>query len=330
MKRILIPTFAAMVAALMLLTACSAGKRAESGDYPNQWNADHLSQLEYGLEGLKDGANYAMNALAQAEPGENSTLIGQKVIKDAELSVQTLDFDEFSSALNARILAIGGYIERNDVRGRSIYNEEALRYATMVLRVPAEKLDEFLGAVAGICNVLSRSESAVDITSQYVDTEAQLNSLRVEYDTLLGLLQNAESLDNIITLQDRLSNVRYRIESMESTLRSYDSLVAYSTVTLEISEVERETVVEKEGFGKEVGRRFNESLEDVGQGFRSFAVWFIGDLPHIVITLAIIGGIVFIVLFIIKMIKRGRAKRRARANAAYSVPAPSVQNKGDK
>lgn len=325
MKRILIVTFAAMVAALLLLTACSSGKRADGANYSGPMRPEELSNIDYSQS---YGDAYAQ-ALESSQSG-SSALIGQKVIKDADLRVQTLDFDEFSSALNAKILAVGGYVESNDVRGGTVYNEKTLRSATMVIRVPAEKLDEFLGGVTGICNVLSRSESAVDITSQYVDTEAHLNSLRVEYDTLLGLLQNADSLDNIITLQDRLSKVRYQIESMESTLRSYDSLVAYSTVTLDISEVERETVVEKEGFGKEIGRRFNESLEDVGQGFRSFAVWLIGDLPHIIVTLAIIGGIVLIVLFIIKMVKRGRAKRRERAAAAYAVPAPSVGNKGDK
>ena len=75
-------------------------------------------------------------------------------------------------------------------------------------------------------------------------------------------------------LQDRLTDVRYEMESYESRLRSYDSLIDFSTVTLNISEVERETRTEDETFGQEISRRFRESLEDVGDSARSFAIWF--------------------------------------------------------
>lgn len=315
MKRVFLIVMVLLLAALPAFAACSISKSADREQ--NNGSRPSAATADYGLD------YKSPEAPAESTPdGSSSAVIGAKVIKNADLTVQTRDFDAFSKSLSSGIEAAGGYVERSDVGGRGYGSDRELRRASMVIRIPADKLDGFLSAVSEIANVVARSENAVDVTSNYVDTEARIKSLRVEYETLLDLLSRAESLDNIITLQDRLSNVRYQIESYEAKLRSYDDLVAYSTVRLEINEVERETVVEKEGFGSEISRRFRESLEDVGSGFRSFAVWFIGDLPHIVITLAIIAGVVFLVLFIVRTVRKSRAKQRAKQAALYTQPFP--------
>ena len=116
----------------------------------------------------------------------------------------------------------------------------------------------------------------------YVDAQSRLKALRTEQEALLALLEKATSLSDILTLQEKLTGVRGDIESYETKLRTMETLVAYSTVTLRLSEVEKETVVEPVGIWQEIGARFSDSLSGVGRGLRAVFVWFVGDRKSVV------------------------------------------------
>ena len=288
---------------------------ASRTEYSDNYGSPSYDSSETWNSSPKEDAYATFEPADPASP--DSVMTGRKVIRNAELRIETLEFDTLLNTLNGKIAVLGGYIQNNSVNGRAYGSSKTLRTANMVVRIPADKLDEFLAALDGLGNVLSLRENVDDVTENYVDIEARLASLRTEYDTLLGLLSRAETLEEIITLQDRLSDVRYEIESYEARIRSYDSLIAYSTVTLTINEVERETVAEEESFGQEVSRRFSESLEDVGEGFKDFAAWFIGNLPTILVLLVFFVGLpLMIVLICVKSAKKRRAKRAAKAAAA--------------
>ncbi len=311
-KALFIPILLTICAAL-IFSGCS--RKAEG-----MYDADE--PVSYAEDGsFFDGNTNAKdeNSPSAPDPAAPDVTAGRKLIKDARLVVETLEFDKLGQALNESVRAMGGYVESMEVgeSGRYTYSSgsaaKPLRRASIVVRIPAEKLDEFLGNVEDLGNVTSRNESTKDVTDSYVDTEARLASLRTEYDTLLGLLEKAGSLEEILTLQERLTEVRYSIESYERTLRTYDSQIAYSTVSLDIKEVERVTAVEEESFGQEVGRRFNESMEDVGTGLRDFAAWFIGNLPHIVMVLLFLVGLpLLIVLIIVRSVKKKNRRRAAK------------------
>ena len=300
-------TFCIILCALLLSCTVFIGCAKHSG----------VSDYESYAPG-EPGGQYSFNdgtSSSDAESAENpaDVLAGRMIIRNADLTVQTLEFEEFMRSLNERIVSMGGYVQSNSVDGKSYYGGKSLRYAKMTVRIPAERLDEFLAEVDGLGNVIRSELGLADVTEQYTDSEARLSSLRTEYETLLGLLEKADSLDTILKLQNRLTEVRYNIESYEAKLRKYDNLIAYSTVNMSVSEVERETAVAEESFGEEVGRRFRESLEDVGDGIASFAKWFIGDLPRIIAVLVLIALPVAIALLIVRAIRRRREKRMLKA-----------------
>ena len=110
-----------------------------------------------------------------------------------------------------------------------------------------------------------------------------------EQERLIELLEKAESMEDIITIESRLSEVRYELQSYESTLRTYDNKVNYSTVSVDIREVERITKVEKERtFFEEIQYRLENNFYDIGQSLRSFAIWFISSLPYLLIWAVVI------------------------------------------
>lgn len=317
MKKTLVILTAVIVCFAMLFTACKKAENAQS-DYSFPQNAGYQKEgLSYsGREGAPAEANPQDPSASQ--PELTDVFIGRKVIKNASLVIETLEFDNIIRSISEKVLAFGGYIQSNNTDSRG-WKYGNMRYADMTVRIPSDKLDQFLLEVDGIGNVIERHENVDDVTEQYVDIEARLASVRTEYDTLLKLLADAEDLDTIILLQNRLSDVRYEIESYEARLRSYDSLVQFSTVKMTISEVERESPVEKESFGKEVSRRFGESLEAVGDGFRAFALWFIGDLPIIIIWVVIIAVIAIVIIALTRKSSRRKKEKKAEKAAEAEV-----------
>ena len=238
----------------------------------------------------------------------------QKLIKTVSLSMETKEFDPLLENIRSKVEELGGYIESSEISGSSYYSVQENRYAWLTLRIPADKLEGFVTVVSELGNVTSKNESVEDITLQYVDVEGRKQALETEQARLLELLERAETMEDIIAIESRLSEVRYELQSYGSTLRTYDNQVNYSTVSIRISEVERVTpVIEKRTFLEEIQYRLSDNLYDIGQGIRNFVIWFISSLPYLIIWAAVIAVLVLVARKIIR--KKpffGKRKREQR------------------
>ena len=246
------------------------------------------------------------NAIADAS--------SRKLIRDASLDVETDKYDEFISGLNKAIIKAGGYIQSASESGNT-YNYSSSRYQQMEIRIPAEKLDSFLGSISSLATVTSKQISVKEITGQYISTQSRIKALEAEYSALLKILEKAEKVEDLITIQDRLTSVNADLESNKAQLKTFDEQIAYSTVTMSIDEVERVTsAAEKESFGQEIRSRLSDNLYNISQGARSFAVWFLSSLPYILIfaVIAVIAAVV--VRHIVKRKKAKREKAEKQAN----------------
>lgn len=259
--------------------------------------------------GRSDGGGYYINEVADdvtatEEKSENQIkdIKTRKLIKDSELEIETKEFDKFISNLEKEINRLGGYIQKSDVSGSTDYG--ANRYALIVARIPADKLDDFTNQVSTLAAVKSKKESVRDVTMDYVDIESRIRALKAEEESLLALLKKAERLDDILSIQKALTDVRYQLESYESKIRTYDDLIEYSTVTMEIQEVERETPTKNIGLWQEIGGNLSENIQAIGKAARSFFIWFVSSLPYFVI----IAAIAVIILLIICLSIRRRKK----------------------
>lgn len=231
----------------------------------------------------------------------------RKLIKNVNLEVETETFEELLSNVEDKTQRLGGYIEESYTYNGSNYYGRGTRNASLTIRIPAEQLNEFLSAVSEISNVISRNESVTDVTLQYVDMDSHKKALQAEQDRLLELLEQAETIEDIISLESRLSEVRYQIESMESQLRTIDNQVSYSTVYLYINEVTKLTPVEQQSVWEKISTGFVRSLYNVGDGFVDFVIGFIIALPY----LAVWAVIIVIIVLIIRLIaKRGGRKKQ--------------------
>ena len=314
---------AVLLAACMvvLLAGCSRSTKSANREYSYEaYDYEMEAPAALADEGgsrveAKAAGKVSTTANTAKVQGESTNLTGavagRKIIKNGDLSIQTREFDEFLTNLERSILSVGGYVESSSINGNS-YNKNRMRSADVTARIPAESLDAFCDQVSELGNVTYKNLYTRDVTLTYVDLESHVKALRTEQEALMELLRKAQEVEDIILIQNRLSDVLYEIESYESTLRTFDDQIAYSSVHIDIKEVQRETTVEKETASQEIARRFRENWEDVKEGAQRFGIDFVSGLPVILVWVVFLGIVVLVVVLIVKGSPRRKAKREKR------------------
>ena len=265
-----------------------------------------------------------------ADVVDNTVFDERKLIKTVDMTVETKEYDMLLTELKNQVSKLGGYIEHMDTYNGSSYSYyRSSRSANMTIRIPNDKLNEFVETVSGISNVVRRSDNVEDVTLSYVDMESRRNTLKTEQERLLALLAKAESIEDIITIEDRLSTVRYQLESMESQLRTIDNQVDYSTVYLNIDEVQELTPVEVQTPVERIGEGFADSLHDIGDGAVEFAVWFVVNIPYFVVWAVIITAIVVIIRVCRKKSKEKKAKKLEAAYTGAQMSQNPIEKKDE-
>lgn len=249
---------------------------------------------------------------------------GRLLIRTVSVTAETTNYLQVSQELENQVKAAGGYIEYSSMSGTG--KDRDLRTGTYTVRVPADKLDSLISSVGNSCTVTSSNESSSDVTLEYVDTKSRVEALRVEYNQLMELLDQAQDLDTIIILQNRLTDVRYEIERSESRIRVLENQVQYATLNLTLREVlEEKEVVEAHvvTYGEKVSKQFEEMKENTVEFFQDLGLWIISIIPGLVF-MAIIAAVVLIIVF---SARSKRRKRRAKALAAKEAEAKALAAK---
>ncbi len=123
--------------------------------------------------------------------------------------------------------------------------------------------------------------------------ESRKKSLEIEQEKLWEFLEKAESIDTVITLQQRLSEIRYQLESMESQLKLYDNQVDYSTVSLNIREVTIFTPTAPETVGTRISNGFTSNLKLFKDVVLNLTIAILATIPFWFPVAAIVSAIIF-------------------------------------
>ena len=194
---------------------------------------------------------------------------GRKLIRTVWLDMETTDFDSSIQSVHEKISALEGYTEQSEVTGSRLNyaGEPILRHASMTVRIPTKHLEAFLQAAQASGNVVSQSETTEDVTLQYSDVESRKKSLEIEQERIWALLEKAESLESVIALEERLSEIRYELESLEARLRLYNNQVEYSTVHLTLYEADESRLTPSKPLtaAQRISRDFQNNLASMGQ-----------------------------------------------------------------
>lgn len=297
-KRIAIVALIFLLAASVLASCSSSdSKRAES------MNAYDGGDMEFKEEGSAIADDMTGTTAGKRDP--ESDLNKRKIIETVRLSVQTKTYDTLMQDLESKIASLGGYVETSQVTGREM-DSSSRRWAEMTVRIPSEKSADFTGFVSENSVVVSKSVDTEDVTLSYVDMESRVKALEMEKEALESLLANAANVTEIMNVRQNLTDVIYEIESYKTRLRTYDNLVDYTTVHLNIHEVERVSIVEKQGTWQKIGNNLKNNFQDVWEGFVNTFVFAVSSLPYLIPI-----GIAVLVLWGIFAIA-GKRRRRAK------------------
>lgn len=252
------------------------------------------------------------------EASSSAAPTNQMLIKRVNIDAETEDLQALLPKITNKVGQLGGYIESQELYNGSAYSSYRSRSVNMTVRIPADKLGEFTEQVQGESNVVNYSESAEDVTLQYVDTESHVKALEVEQERLLALLEQAKTMTDLLEIEERLTDVRYELESYASRLRTLENKVNYATVYLYISQVKVYTEVEPQTVWQRIGSGFSENLRDIGEDLTDFFVWMVTYSPQLIFWAVVISVAVV-------LIRRRGKKRRNR-----KIPVNPPENQEEK
>ena len=284
-RRILALGLAALLL-LSVLAGCSAKAPADAY-YSNGMEADYAPQATMGAS-LSKGESTTADSYVNPQ---------QKLIRTVYLNAETEAMDDLLANVEQRVAELGGYVEGREVFNGSSYNSSRTRYANLTIRIPADRMNGFVEAVAEVSNITSNRETAEDVTLDYVATQSRITALETEQERLLELLAQAKDMEDLLLIEARLTEVQSELERVTSQLRVYDNLVNYGTIHLEIREVKQYTVVEEEPetVWQRIASGFMKSLKGLGTGITEVFVFLITALPYLaVLALGIVAAILLI------------------------------------
>lgn len=291
-----------LAACLCLFVLGGCGGSASSSNYGEY---DTLTYSE-------SGSGYGQNAMYDAKeeavydadvPAEEAdpALFQEKLVYTGNLSIQTLKFDESLADLKSTISSAGGIIE-NETLSDNDYNwyvsgsssSSGTRNAFMTVRIPSEKFQEFMTSADGIGKVISSSTNVENISRRYADNSVQIEALETQQERLLAMMDKAETIEDMIAVEQRLTEVQTQLNSLKTYQQSMDTDVKYSTVTINLSEVKEYTSTD-ESFLKRIGNAFLNGWKNFAHVLSDLAVLFLYIFPF----LLLICGIVLCVMKIV-------------------------------
>lgn len=285
--------FLALWIAAVLILAAGCGGGSSSGT--SQASSSSGGGIESMYTGAYDAEEPASISMSQTSNSSTESSVyqnaGAKLIRRAELSIQTSEFDQAVNALDELVIAHGGYYESASVYGGSYRNANASRSGEYVVRVPAEQFQAFKSSAGELGYVTSSTESSEDVGELYYDAEARLKTQRTKQERLLNLLEQAATMEDIIDLENALSDVEYEIEQLSSTLNRYDALISYSTFRIYLNEVASvtEQVGETASLGQKLAAGFAASGTGLVRGTQDLLIWVSYHIFGILVFLAVAG-----------------------------------------
>ncbi|MBQ9735523.1 MAG: DUF4349 domain-containing protein [Clostridia bacterium] len=263
--------------------------------------------------GVGDSDSFTENGATSGD----ALITDRKIIKTVYETVETENYDDAVETLKAKVSALGGYFVSSRYTGGA--NAENERKASFEIRIPAEKLADFTSEVEGIAVVLSYSETADDVTLSYIDVESRISVLEAKETALLAMVEKATTTAELLEIEKYLSDIQATLASLRAQKQNYDTLVAYSTVHLDVREVLHERATDG-SFFSEVGNDFMESLSAIGFFFRGVGVFLLGSSPILLLIAAIGVGVVFLIRAVLR-----RDKKKNETKQSQTPPADKEQ-----
>ena len=250
-----------LVLALGLLSGCGSYKMESAAEMP--------VEAPMAMDTAAEAEEMGYGAMADNGASTGSTA-GTKRIYTANLDLETTEFDTAVEEIAALTERSGGWFESSSLSSRG----SGYRYADYTVRVPVEQYRAFLSGAGELCHLLYKDEYVEDVSQVYYDTAGRLKTQQIKLERLQALLEKAEVMEDIITIESAISETEQRIDDLSGALQHYDAKVDYATVYVSLREVGRLSNVEEPatGFGAQLAAAFSSGWKHFVSGVQDLAV----------------------------------------------------------
>ena len=299
----------------MILTGCggNSGKSAANDSVSDEYRTEAAYSAKEAV-GLAPEEAYAEESAVYN--GEGSGLRtpqseSEKLIYSGSITLQTLEYDKTVQSIRRKVTETGGFVQYEDESDGNdswYYNEgsSSRRYAQIQARIPSEKFEGFLESLQEDGQVMNRHVSVDNISQTYAETEASVKAYEIEQERLLEMMDKAETIEDMIAVEARLSEVEAELSRYKTDLASMDRDVEYSTVTISVDEVREYT---EEIDDSTFASRLKETVKSSWSGF----LMVMEGLLHLIIRLfPFLVVIAVIILIVTALDRKFGEKRRAR------------------
>lgn len=252
--------------------------------------------------------------LPEATANANTSFDTSKIIYSGNISLNTEDYQSTFEKISSYAVELGGFVQDS---GSNYASEQAgvqNNSGFLTIRVPSSKFSEAMTQIQTWGSPISANVSSTNISQQYADVQAQLNNLKIEEGRLLEYLKQATNVTDMLAIESELNRVRTEIDSLTTTIKNWDTEMAYSTIYI--------SLYEKRLSATSVNSPFSEIFTKIGEGFVTsinlilYIVAFLIVLIFRLIPFAAIAGLGFFIFWKIrKKIKGKKAPQPAQAKA---------------
>lgn len=152
------------------------------------------------------------------------------IIRTADLSIVVDDTAESMAAIEDLVGQAEGWVVSSN-----IWEYDGAKQGNISVRVPAGRLDDFLGDVRTLANnVTSESISGQDVTEEYVDIQGQLVNLRATVDRVRSFLEQAETVEEALAVNAELSRLEGEVERITGRMKYLERTARYSSASIQI------------------------------------------------------------------------------------------------
>jgi hypothetical protein len=210
------------------------------------------------------------------EVTQDNPVTERRIIKEGEIAFETSNSAETKEIISKSVSEFKGYISNDNV----FDYKDKVEYR-ITIRVPSDKFELLLERISKTAQKLdSKNINALDVTEEFIDIEARIKTKKELENRYKELLKQANKVEEILTIEKEIGNLRTEIESIEGRLKYLKDKVSFSTLTV----VFYERTSSSFGFHSKFGQAIQNGWTNL--------LWFFVSLtnlwPFILIGLAII------------------------------------------
>lgn len=233
--------------------------------------------------------------------------IEMKIIKTGNLRVETKDYEKFISDMTIEVQNLGGYLENSNSEVYQVFeNDDRLMYGNHKIRVPEEKFYEFINYIESASLVKIKNISETDVTKEYAEKDNKVKNLEVQEEHLRSLFDKAQTVEEMLLIENELRRVRTEIDALNISLKDIDDRAGMSTINLAVDEVLAADfdLASKDNMWDKSKEGFINTVNSIIRTFENLLIYIVSVSPILIPAIIIL----VVVLLRIKKYMKNRHK----------------------